>query len=143
MHFDVVSGISRLGFGHPHPGHFWMRVDDPGDFAVVHRSGILTKHRLDRDDGLGVGDVGEPRCGYAVADGIDAGARGLHRRGVDRDEPTVGYFDVGRLQTHPLADRTATDGDEQLVDLDLLGTLRSLERDEDTVTGRLNGADTG
>src|ERR1700752_1344864 len=124
VHFDVVSGISRLGFGHPHPGDLWMRVGDPGNFAVVHRSGILAKHRLDRDDGLGVGDVCEPRCGHAVTDGVDAGARGLHRRGVHRDEPTAGPLYPRRLQTHPLTDRTTANGDEQLVNLDLLGALR-------------------
>ena len=96
VHLDVVSRCSRLGLGHPHPGDLGMRVDDPRHFAVVHRSGVLAEHRLHRDDRLGVGDVREPGCGYAVTDGVDAGAGGLHRGGVDRDEAAVGHLHAGR-----------------------------------------------
>src|SRR4029453_14595751 len=90
VHLDVVAGLAGLGLGQAGPRHLGVGVDDPGALAVVDLHRLLTEDPVAGDDGLGVGDVGQPGRRDAVADRVHAGARRLHGGGVDLDEaPSV------------------------------------------------------
>src|SRR3984957_11203041 len=127
VYFDVPARRPGLGLGQAAPRHLGVGVDDPGHPVVVDGYRALAEDRVDGDDRLGVGDVGESWGADAVAYRVDVLSRGGHGGRVDVDEAAIGNRHAGRLAPDVLGDRPAADGHQDLIDFDLLGALRGLE----------------
>src|SRR5260370_3616121 len=140
VHFDLFARRPGLGLGKTAPGGLGMRVDRPRHLVVVDRDRALAQDGVDGHDGLRVGDVGEPGRLHAVADRVDVLARRGHRERVDLDEAAARDPDASGFRPDVLGDRPAADRDQHLVDLDLLGTVLGLERDEHSAVGPLERA---
>ncbi len=120
----------------PDRGDLGLGVGDPRDAGVVDGRGVEPGQPLGDEDALAEADVGQLQRRDQVTDGGDGrhvGAAVL----VDEDEAAV-HLHPGLLVAEPLADRTAADGDEQQLGLELLAVL---EGDLHAVLRRLDAGE--
>ena len=82
-------------------------------------SAVLAERLLDDEDRLGVADVGELRGVDQVADRVDAVLAGAAEL-VDHDEAPLVDLDAGAVEPELVGERSAADGDDHGVDLEVL-----------------------
>src|SRR5690606_29433385 len=125
---DVLGAVllGGLRLGEADGGHLRVGVGDLGDVDVVDRDGREAREGLGDEDALLVAAVRELQARDDVADGVDAGNRGLELL-VDAHEAAI-ELHADLLEAEVRGHRAAADRDEQQIRLDRLAVL---ERDDD------------
>src|SRR5438067_3889801 len=112
LRHDVEAFLARLTLRHTHRSDLGRRVRRARNGVVVDWRRGVTGKLLGHVHAFAERDVSQTRRVDAVADGVDAGRRGLELL-VDLDEPALIDRDTGGVEAGVFRHRAASNGDEQ------------------------------
>src|SRR5580765_7836322 len=130
---DVVAAGTRVRLAETDRRDLRCAVDADRDARRIGGNGMLSRHRLDRDDALLRRRVGEEERPDDVADRPHVSGARPHLA-VDDDESLVETY-AALFERDPVRQRRAPDGDEDLRGLDGTRRVRAGERQAGPVGG--------